>query len=88
MKILGLSRSTFVRSINTAFLFLTASVFSQAAMASFDQVVNDGFRPAAQALSSIIFFSVPAFGTQVPLIVMALVGCGLFFTLYFWVLLP
>jgi AGCS family alanine or glycine:cation symporter len=82
MKILGLSRFTFVRAINTAFLFITASVFSQAAMASFDQVVNDGFKPAAQALSSIIFFSVPAFGAQVPLIVMALVGCGLFFTLY------
>lgn len=55
---------------------------SGSAYASIDQAINEGFKPYAKALSEIIFYSVPAAGTQVPIIVMLLVGCGLFFTFY------
>lgn len=82
MKVLGHSRYSLSRSISTTLLFITTSFFSHVAIASFDQAINENFMPVAKALSNIIFFSVPAFGTEVPLIVMALVGCGLFFTLY------
>ena len=39
-------------------------------------------RPVADAVSAFIFFTVPLFGTEMPLIVLWLVGGGLFFTLY------
>lgn len=63
-------------------VLISGILFSQPVFASIDQAINDGFKPYAKALSEIIFFSVPAFGTEVPVIVMLLVGCGLFFTLY------
>ena len=56
--------------------------FSGSAWASIDQTINEGFKPVAKALSEIVFFSVSFNGTDVPIIVMLLVGCGLFFTLY------
>lgn len=39
-------------------------------------------RPFAEALSAFIFYSPTIFGTQVPLIVMWLIGGGVFFTIY------
>ncbi|MXZ71844.1 MAG: alanine:cation symporter family protein [Acidobacteria bacterium] len=39
-------------------------------------------RPVADAVSAFIFFTVPLFGTEMPLIVLWLVGGGLFFTIY------
>lgn len=62
----------------SALLLLVTST----ANASIDQAINDGFKPLAKGLSEIVFYSVPAAGTQVPIIVMLLVGCGLFFTFY------
>lgn len=56
--------------------------FSTSTMASIDQIIDESFKPLAKALSEIVFFSVSAAGTQVPIIVMLLVGCGLFFTFY------
>ena len=47
-----------------------------------DETINDIFQPVADALSAVVFFSVPMFGTEVPLIVGWLVAAGLFFT--FW----
>lgn len=55
---------------------------SMALAGGFDQVMNDNFKPIAQALSDFIFYSVPFNGTQVPLIVVLLVACGVFFTFY------
>ncbi|MCZ6710894.1 MAG: alanine:cation symporter family protein, partial [Gammaproteobacteria bacterium] len=40
-------------------------------------------RPVADVVGSFIFFSVPLFGTEIPLIVVWLIMGGLFFTLYF-----
>ncbi|MBT8115576.1 MAG: alanine:cation symporter family protein [Arenicella sp.] len=57
-------------------------LFTTPALASIDQAINDGFKPYAKALSEFVFYSVPVGGTQVPIIVVALVGCGLFFTVY------
>jgi len=39
-------------------------------------------RPLADAVSSLIFYAVPLFGAELPLIVLWLIGGGLFFTLY------
>jgi len=47
-----------------------------------DQMLNENFKPLAQWLSDIIFYSVPVNGTQLPLIVALLVLCGIFFTFY------
>jgi len=65
-------------SLCTLFLLLS----STPALAGIDQAINEGFKPLAKGLSEIVFFSLPFAGTQVPLIVMLLVGCGLFFTFY------
>lgn len=52
------------------------------AQASFDATVDKYFGPFADWLASIVFFSVPVGGADVPLIVGWLVICGFFFT--FW----
>ena len=65
-----------------AMILFLCSLVSNSAMASFDQAINESFKPIAKALADIVFFSVPINGTQAPIIVMLLVTCGLFFTLY------
>lgn len=47
-----------------------------------DKFLEDRFGPFAQALSDIIFFEIPLFGTKVPVIIAWLVVCGLFFTIW------
>jgi alanine or glycine:cation symporter, AGCS family len=47
-----------------------------------DQTIDQAIRPLADAVSAFIFYSVHAFGTDVPLIVIWLVAGGLFFTVY------
>ena len=51
-------------------------------MATFDADINAVIEPLANAASAFIFYSVPLFGAQVPLIVLWLVVGGLFFTTY------
>lgn len=58
------------------------SLLLKPAHASFDQAVNKGFKPIAQAISDIVFVSIPINGVNAPIIVMLLVACGLFFTAY------
>lgn len=53
-----------------------------AAPASIDQVIEQSIRPLADAVSGAVFYSVPVFGTEVPLIVAWLIAGGVFFTLY------
>ncbi len=48
-----------------------------------DRLIDQTMRPVADFLSGIIFFTVPVLGAEVPLIVVWLVGGGLFFTFYF-----
>ena len=49
---------------------------------SVDSSIDNYFAPFADWLASIVFFSVPIFGADVPLIVGWLVFCGLFFTIW------
>ena len=46
-----------------------------------DDFVNRVVRPAADAVSEFIFFSVPVGGAEMPLIVAWLIAGGVFFTL-------
>ena len=47
-----------------------------------DEWLDAALRPIADAASAVIFFSVPLFGADVPLIVLWLVAGGAFFTVY------
>ena len=47
-----------------------------------DQRIDAVMRPVADALSAVVFFPVPLFGAEMPLIVLWLVAGGLFFTIY------
>ena len=51
-------------------------------MSSIDRIIDQAMRPVADAVASVVFFAVPAFGADLPLIVVWLVGGGVFFTVY------
>jgi len=51
-------------------------------MQSLDQTIDQAMRPIADAISSVVFYTVPVAGTELPLIVMWLISAGVFFTLY------
>ena len=61
---------------------------SSPAFAGFDETVNTALAPISKAVSSFIFFSVPFNGADIPLIVVWLIACSVFFTLYLRVLTP
>ncbi|MCP3984320.1 MAG: alanine:cation symporter family protein [bacterium] len=52
-------------------------------MSGLDAWVNDAVAPVAEMLSRIIFFEVPLFGAQLPLVVLWLVVGAVWFTLFF-----
>ncbi len=58
------------------------STAGPAAPASIDQIIEQSMRPLADAVSGAVFYSVPVFGAEVPLIVAWLIAGGVFFTLY------
>ena len=47
-----------------------------------DDLINSAVQPLTKILSSIIFFTVPVFGAELPLVVVWLVAGAVFFTLY------
>ncbi|GAB2978385.1 alanine/glycine:cation symporter family protein [Streptomyces pseudoechinosporeus] len=49
---------------------------------SVDDTLEKYFGPFANWLADVVFYSVPMFGTEVPLIVTWLVICGMFFTIW------
>ena len=49
---------------------------------TFDQQIDQVMQPVSQVANDFIFYSVPMFGADVPLIVLWLVAGGLFFTFY------
>ena len=68
-----------------AILFLT-SLFTQgvyAAGTSVDEFINTAVQPITNVISSIVFYSVPVLGADVPLVVVWLVFAAIYFTLYF-----
>ena len=48
-----------------------------------DQTINAIVSPVSEFAASVVFYAVPMFGSQVPLIVVWLVAAALFFTCYF-----
>jgi len=53
------------------------------AAANVDNAIDSFIRPIADVISAIVFFKVPAFGAEWPLVVVWLVAGGLFFTIVF-----
>ena len=47
-----------------------------------DQLIDGAMRPVADAVSGVVFFTLPLLGADLPLIVLWLVAGGVFFTLY------
>ncbi len=47
-----------------------------------DQAIDQAIRPVADAVSAFIFYAVPFFGAELPLIVLWLIAGGVFFTVY------
>jgi alanine or glycine:cation symporter, AGCS family len=50
---------------------------------SLDQQINDAFAPVSDAFASVVFFSLPVFGVDIPLVVAWLVFGSVWFTVYF-----
>lgn len=63
--------------------FAAASAQAPEAAGGVDEAINRALEPAANVVSSVVFFSVPVGGAQLPLVVVWLIVAALFFTLYF-----
>ena len=61
----------------------TNAVATDAQAIGIDQQIDNAFKPFAEFIGSIVLYSVPISGTQVPIIVMILSLGGLFFSIYF-----
>ena len=48
-----------------------------------DSLINSAVQPLAAVVSEVIFFTIPLFGADLPLVVLWLVGGAIFFTVYF-----
>jgi AGCS family alanine or glycine:cation symporter len=79
-----------LRKIMPVLILAIWSLFtlSNPAFAGFDETVNAALAPISKAVSSFIFFSVPLNGADIPLIVVWLIACSVFFTFYLRVLTP
>ena len=62
-----------------AVLLLTAAT---AHAAGFDETINTATAPIAKVIGNIVFFKIPVFGAQLPLVVLWLVAGAVFFTFY------
>jgi AGCS family alanine or glycine:cation symporter len=54
-----------------------------AAASGIDEFINEQFAPVAERVSTVVFFSVPVFGAELPIVVLWLIVAGVFFTIYF-----
>jgi alanine or glycine:cation symporter, AGCS family len=64
-------------------LFMSAAARAQEGARTMDERINAAFTPVADAISAVIFYSIPVNGVSFPLIVGWLVMAGFIFTLYF-----
>ncbi|MDE0731651.1 MAG: alanine/glycine:cation symporter family protein [Gammaproteobacteria bacterium] len=71
----------FISKLLTVLLFSIVSLPSAAA--GIDATINAVMRPITNAVASFIFFEVSVFGSQLPLIILWLIGASVFFTFYF-----
>ena len=68
-----------VAGLVLAMAFIMAA--PDAAFASFDEAINNATAPIASAIGAIVFFKIPVFGAQLPLVVLWLVIGAVFFTI-------
>ncbi len=61
---------------------LCGTLSGEAMAAGIDETIDRAVRPVADLASGFIFYSIPFMGTKLPLIVLWLIGGGLFFTVY------
>ncbi|MGC2939154.1 MULTISPECIES: alanine/glycine:cation symporter family protein [unclassified Brevibacterium] len=61
---------------------LTASTTAAAPATGIDGALERYFGPFAEAVEAVVFFPLPLFGTEIPIIVLWLVALGVFFTLW------
>lgn len=66
----------------SVFFFMPFALFAQQ-QPGLDQRINDWFAPIADAWEGIVFTTIPLGSTDVPIVLILLIGGGLFFTLYF-----
>ncbi|AXS40004.1 alanine/glycine:cation symporter family protein [Breoghania sp. L-A4] len=71
-----------VRILTAALSLLLTTQFAHA-QSSIDQAISDAVAPIVNPIVSLVFYSVPVFGTQFPLIVGWLVVAAAVFTVYF-----
>ena len=69
-----------IRLFATALAFLLVSATAQAA--GIDETINTATAPIAELVGKIVFFKIPLFGAQLPLVVLWLVVGAVFFTFY------
>ncbi len=65
-----------------ALLLLVLPLTAQA-QSGVDAWINETMAPVTEVISSLVFFTVPVFGAELPLVVLWLVTAAAFFTLYF-----
>ena len=58
----------------------TFLAFSSSAFAGFDETINDATAPVAALIGKIVFFKIPIFGADLPVVVLWLVVGAVFFT--------
>ena len=66
----------------TLLFILPTNLLAQEAGVSIDSKINEIFAPLSTILSDIVFASFSAFGTDIPFIVLWLIGAGIYFTFY------
>ncbi len=64
------------------FAVLALFMFTVPASAGFDETINTLTAPIASAVGAFVFFKIPLFGAQLPLVVLWLVAGAVFFTFY------
>ncbi|MGI9478094.1 MAG: alanine glycine permease, partial [Hyphomicrobiaceae bacterium] len=57
-------------------------IFSIPAAAGIDEAINSATKPIAEIIGQIVFFKIPVFGAQLPVVVLWLVIGAVFFTIY------
>ena len=68
------------RLFTSALLFLMASATAHSA--GIDETINSATAPIAKLVGQIVFFKIPLFGAELPLVVLWLVAGAVFFTFY------
>lgn len=76
-----MTKFNWINSMTKFFLALVfVALIPETASAGIDAVINDATAPIASAIGAIVFFKIPVFGAQLPLVVLWLVIGAVFFT--------